>query len=361
MIFVQSLRVFLTLVVVAHHAAQPAGPATNNWMVTDPDARRILAPLLAWNSAYFMGFFFLIAGYFVEVTIERKGLARFVVSRMIRLGLPLVLLVAVIYPALLHYLSGGRGGLIGYFRDHYDLATDHYFGPLWFVAHLLIYSLVYAAIRGPLRRAVRPRAAMPVPGHRAILIYALGLGAATAAAHLLYPGIHWVTILWVVPADPAHLPQYVSLFAIGIVAGKGQWFTRIDRAVAYRWAALGVIAFSAALVAGRYIAPDEHPRAAAVLWAVLEPFVCVGTILGLLSAFRDHLSRPGRVLAWAAASSYGVYLVHLPVIIVLQGAAREVDASAILRVAVVAVVAILASYLIVLALRLVPPIRVVIG
>ncbi len=64
--FVQWLRVFLISLVVAHHAAQPYGPTGGEWAVSDPASSDLLLPFFAINAAFFMGFFFLVSGYFVS-------------------------------------------------------------------------------------------------------------------------------------------------------------------------------------------------------------------------------------------------------------------------------------------------------
>jgi hypothetical protein len=32
------------------------------------------------------------------------------------------------------------------------------------------------------------------------------------------------------PAEPAHLPQYMAFFAVGLVAYRGEWFLRMPTA-----------------------------------------------------------------------------------------------------------------------------------
>ena len=51
---IEWLRVFLTVIVVLHHAAQPNGPASNAWVLDNPLNRQILLPFISLNSAYFM-------------------------------------------------------------------------------------------------------------------------------------------------------------------------------------------------------------------------------------------------------------------------------------------------------------------
>ena len=50
----------------------------------------ILGLFVITNQAYIMGFLFLLAGYFTPGSLERKGYARFLSDRFLRLGLPLL-------------------------------------------------------------------------------------------------------------------------------------------------------------------------------------------------------------------------------------------------------------------------------
>ncbi len=58
-----------------------------------------------------MGFFFLLAGYFTPAALERKGYARFIGDRFLRLGLPLLAFGLVLGPltAALVTLAQGDG------------------------------------------------------------------------------------------------------------------------------------------------------------------------------------------------------------------------------------------------------------
>jgi len=59
------LRVALTFLVIAHHAAQAYGPTGGGWPIFNDERSAILGPFFSVNAAFFMGLFFLIAGYFV--------------------------------------------------------------------------------------------------------------------------------------------------------------------------------------------------------------------------------------------------------------------------------------------------------
>ena len=91
--YIDNLRIFLSLLVVAHHWALANG-APGDWYNGEsnlgPFGTLVLSQFVAVNQAFFMGFFFLISGYLVPNSYDRKGGRRFLKERAIRLGIPLI-------------------------------------------------------------------------------------------------------------------------------------------------------------------------------------------------------------------------------------------------------------------------------
>ena len=88
------LRGYMTVLVLFHHAAITYG-AIGGWYYHEvkPAASlqgTLLVLFCTTNQAYFMGLFFLIAGYFTPSAIARKGSRRYLADRALRLGLPLL-------------------------------------------------------------------------------------------------------------------------------------------------------------------------------------------------------------------------------------------------------------------------------
>ena len=94
-----NLRIYLTILVILHHTALAYGGA-GVWGVRDPGVDEI-SPLIftifgAINQSYFMSAFFLLAGYFTPRSLERKGAGTFLIDRLIRLGIPLLVYTTLI-------------------------------------------------------------------------------------------------------------------------------------------------------------------------------------------------------------------------------------------------------------------------
>jgi fucose 4-O-acetylase-like acetyltransferase len=289
--------------------------------VRNPGSIALLGPLFAVNAAFFMGLFFLVSGYFVPGPFARQGAAVYAKGRLVRLGIPLVVMMAGIFFPLAWAGYHGPLGPVRFFAQTYFTNPNAAVGHMWFVADLLVFTLAWVAWR--VWRGA-PRTPVPaLPSHAALVAYAVGLGLVTALVRVRYPVDRWVTWL-VLPSEPAHLPQYLSLFAIGIVASRGEWFDGFPRRAGLTWLAIGVgaaLAFYGAAAAGCLpaLVATGGWRSGNLVWSVWEAFICVGLCVGLVVGFREFMDRPSARLAGLAESTYAVYVVHVPIVVVLQG------------------------------------------
>ncbi len=101
-LYIDRLRSVMTAFVILHHTAITYG-AVGGWFYYELHPSGSISSLLltmfcATNQAYFMGFFFLLAGYFTPASLERKGYAGFIGDRFLRLGLPLLAFILFLGP-----------------------------------------------------------------------------------------------------------------------------------------------------------------------------------------------------------------------------------------------------------------------
>ena len=361
--YVQWLRVLLTILVVAHHSADPYVPiGGGDWsaIVDDPASSDLLQTLFVFNRTFFMGFFFLVSGYFLDASLARNGPWGVIRNRLIRLGIPLVVISVFVFGSGFYALYGeGLGYFVYIFRDYIGGGNVE-FGHLWFIAHLLIYAVVYVLLRTlfPMLGTVGSRS--DPPGHVAILIYALAIGAIMALVRLTWPIDTWVRFFGLVRGEPARMPFYLTLFTIGIIAGRANWFARLPSSVAVPWFAAGALIFAtlAVLATPRLAQPDTTFMR--IAWGFLEPVVGLGMILGLLVLFRRYLASPGPWLRRLEGNIYGIFLIHLFVVIGLQLALLDVEWPALMKFFAVTIGTLAISYPIIALLRRIPGVAAVI-
>ena len=171
MYFVDNLKVALTVLVIAHHVGQAYGPTGGWWPIQESARADVLGPLFTVDRSFFMSLFFLISGYLMVASYDRHGPATFLRSRLVRLGVPLVLFFFLVIPVqqyLCHRWTTDIAGLsfARYYVDFYfgfgerpagwtgPAWPELNFGHLWYVEHLLILSVLYAILRVVFKRPV---------------------------------------------------------------------------------------------------------------------------------------------------------------------------------------------------------------
>ncbi len=121
--------------------------------------------------------------------------------------------------------------------------------------------------------------------------------------------------------EPYHLTQYVMLFAAGILAYREGWMDAIPKAVAKLWSGvvilLVILLLFVSIVDNGYFILGRL-LAMAFLGSFWVSFMCVSTSIALLSLFKNRFNSQSPITKALADNTFTVYLIHLPVIIVLQ-------------------------------------------
>jgi surface polysaccharide O-acyltransferase-like enzyme len=346
--FVDHLRVFLTILVVIHHLAITYG-AVAIWYYVEPPQNPITPMvtglLVLLNQAFFMGAFFLIAGYFTPGAYDRKGANAFLRDRFVRLGIPLLVYTLLIHPLVsfagYSYLPEVfRPGPLLSFQQVYLLTFGP--GPLWFVEALLLFGVLYALWRRLTRQRPSPATRLGAPPtYPAIIAFTLILTGVTFLFRIGVPMGLYLPIIGFPTAS--HLPQYIGLFIVGSLAYRSAWFQRMPGRV-------GKVGFGAAIGATVLLVPPalgDITEGAflggmnwqAFVYALWESIFCVGMCLGLLTLFRKRFNQQRAIGCFLSTNAYTAYIIHAPVIVGLAIALRAVQIDSLLKFALVTLIA----------------------
>jgi peptidoglycan/LPS O-acetylase OafA/YrhL len=346
--------VVLTALVVFHHAAITYGAAGGWYLREAPEGSNLgLTLFVTLNQAFFMGFFFLIAGYFTPASYDRKGPWRFAIDRLIRLGLPLLVFGFVLDP-LTDALARAHS-VQGVFVIWGRMMSRFWFssGPLWFAQALLNFAAAYMVWRAVTRPVARPD--RPLPGHGAIFLSAVAVGVAAFLLRLVFPVGETVSNLLF-----GYFASYIFLFVAGIAAARGRWLERVDLSLAAPWLVVSAAALLLLLVAIALGGPGGYSggwTVKAAIYAFFEPFFAWGVILGLLWLFRTRLNVATRWSAFLAARAYTVYIIHAPVLVGTALALQPLSAPPLVKFLLAGTLACCASVLVGSAMLLVPGAR----
>jgi glucan biosynthesis protein C len=372
--FVDNLRILLTVLVVLHHLVSSYG-GPGDWYYKEGRLDAIPLTVLTWfmvvNQSFFMGSFYLLAGYFAPGSYDRKGRARFLIDRLVRLGIPLVVYGLIINPFVRYAAEvgiwalnrnflkvWGRNGAYWkyaarFLRDRRGSAV----GPMWFVEALLIFTLIYWAWRVLARPApVRSQRESEPPTNLAIAVFALAQGLVTFIVRTRWP-IGWS--LEPLGLQFAYFPQYIGVFVAGTIAYRRNWFRGIPDAVGTLWqrvALVLIVLFPVILRAGGgkvdpFLGGLRWEAAVLALW---EQFLGVAMMVSLLVLFRTRFNQQGRLAKAMAASSYAAFILHSPVLVLLAVGIKRVQQPPLLKMALLAPVAVFLCFYIGYLLRKLP-------
>jgi hypothetical protein len=345
----------MTAFVILHHTAITYG-ASGSWFYNElhPSAEPssiLLTLFCATNQAYFMGFFFLLAGYFTPGSLERKGYGQFIGDRFTRLGIPLLAFIFILGPltAAMVAAHDGKGfwNVFPYLWNHAVIIN----GPLWFAQALLIFSLAYCAYRAAVGTSLAQshRTPNPVPAYSRWLISATLVGAASLAIRQFVPlGKN------VIGLQLGYFAPYIFLFATGIAAWRRDWIRHLQWKHARPWivtllAAWPLMPISIA-IAVRVFPPGKANFGGghtwpAIMYAFWDPFVSWGLIAAWLLIARAYLNKTSAFWSWLNRRAYAVYVIHPPVLVCISLLLHSFVAPAILKFTITGTLSCIATWL----------------
>jgi hypothetical protein len=380
------LRAFITLLVLAHHAAlayHPFPPGRGTTLVAQPrwwEAFPVVDPhkwmgwtfFVGFNDVFFMSLMFFLSGLFVQHSIERKGVGRFLNDRLLRLGLPFVLAAAIIaplayYPAYLQMPSSA--GVAGYWQQWRALGNWPA-GPAWFIWVLLVFDVVAAAlfafapkVMARIGRVVSASPDRPI---------ALFLSVAVVSAITYIPmAIHFSAERWSVFGpfffQTSRIFHYLAYFLIAIAVGTtamSRGFFARDGKLARRWplwtTAMVLIYFALAAAFITMISGVGKSLPWGPLLGILWVLSCAASCFGFMSLFARFTTKRRAVFDSLTENAYGMYLIHYAFVSWLQYALLPASLSGFVKGVVVTLGTIVLSWGTTAALRRIPAVARVI-
>lgn len=302
------------------------GPSPLPWH--DDRSTPLADLLMAFIHAFRMPVFFILAGFFVALLVQRRGMRAMVRNRAQRLALPFAVFWPPIYVVCgllaLLFLHRMQRGTWGIDRSLLPSGTSIPQGPstmhLWFLWMLLWFSVLTAPTQWLLQR-------LPAVLPRTLSLAFARLGLAPWGFIVLALPLAWVGSFYgdgLVKPSGHFLPPLTEwlhnglFYVFGVVLHHHQkvLFAQYQRRwPMYAGAGLGFFLVTGALF-DMVIQPAPHAIAYLPFWIALAYNACAWLwSFALIGLFLERLQRPHRWLAYLADSSYWVYLVHMPLTI----------------------------------------------
>jgi surface polysaccharide O-acyltransferase-like enzyme len=374
--FLDHLRAFLIILVIMGHLAITYGAIGSFYYhdTTNTLTSYVLTILVMIGQAFSMGLFFLISAYFTPVAYDHKGTGLFLRDRLLRLGLPLLIYDILIEPFVV-YMAAGFPGSYWHFYSTYLLSLPGIGqGPVWFLELLLIFVVCYALWRvGAARwshahpqktaptRSTTPARSHPYPTTGEMLLFIAGLALLTFVVRIWFPQNWWFGPLNLMFA---YVPQYLSLFIVGLVASRRGWITNMPDAVGKRWLWVALFDFvllllSFVLVVLAGLAGSMDAFLGGFHWQALytafwEAIMCVSLCTGLLVFFRKHVNRQGSVWNFLSANAYAAYIFHPLILVSLAYGLHFVTLYPLLKYGIAVLIAVPCCFALGALVRMIP-------
>ena len=317
------LRLLGICAVLVIHVGEVFNP-WDEWHVSSPERSRLAGEVVVFFAPWIMPLLMLLAGWSSWYALQRRSARRFAGERVLRLGLPLLLGVFVLVLPQVYLERRMRGQFDGslvafvprFFEGVYprgNLSWHH----LWFLAHLLVYSLVAL----PLFRHWDSES-----GRHQLRRVAAWCAGPFGLLWLAAPLVLERHVLWWLLSDSTALASDWANHAILLVAYVYGYMLAAEPALAqdvdhqWRSALVFAVAMSAALwaLAWRGALPNHLPQPYSAGYLAFWSIYGVGAwawLVALLGLARRRTWTTSALFEWARARSYAWYLVHQLIVV----------------------------------------------
>jgi hypothetical protein len=199
--------------------------------------------------------------------------------------------------------------------------------PYWFISLLLFFFIIFAIIY-TLKKRFSSSSSVQEKTHSGktmllvmllVCFLSIIISLSNYMFHYPYPN-PWVIIAGILQFQAWRLPVYTIYFTLGIYAFSRNWFVKDNTFPSHPllWISICIILSFAYLVIFKSYISHLDSVELRFMTGLLGSFVrAIFLILFTNFAFR-YWNRPNKINETLAANSYNIYLVHLPLVVVLQ-------------------------------------------
>ena len=360
-LYIDNLRTFLVILVMLLHIAVTYGPI-GFWYYYERTgllSTYLLGFFVSFNQAFLLGLFLMISAYFIIPSYDRKGPDLFIRDRFRRLGIPLLFYIIIIGPFLIYiqkiFITKEKVNFLYFYYNFIIKNIIIEAGPLWFLQALLIFSIFYILLMEIIKKVQKKKAVfekknLDFPQNYKIILFIILLAIVTFLVRIRFP-----IATSIINLQLCFLPQYVSLFILGIFAYRNNWFEKITYRKAIFW--LSVLIFTILLwpvllfFSGTFkdaditlIAGGLHWQA--FLYGLLEAIIAISASISIIYFFKKKLNRRNNLFGSLYKSAYTVFIIHPLIIVPLSYSIKELDIHPLIKFSVVAIISIPLSFII---------------
>jgi peptidoglycan/LPS O-acetylase OafA/YrhL len=337
-----ALRAIALLLGVMLHAAMSfiPSPVLPIWIVADNQPTPVMAVLFFAIHLFRMATFFLIAGYFAHLLLERRGTWGFAKNRLVRIAGPLVIFWTPVFAGIIACLLWAvwirNGNSFPPGPPPPAMTVENFpLTHLWFLWVLLLFYAALLAGRG-LIGALDRNGRLAAGADKAMRLLVTPWGLPLVAAPLaltLYLKPDWFMWFGVPTPDTGLIPNLAATVAFGIAFLLGFLIRRQSNAllatVARHWVFYALLALglgtASLMLAGGPVPNLLVPPTRSLLNASVYALAVYASAFAALALALRFLSGVRPAFRYLADASYWIYIVHLPIVMAFQVLLHDLD------------------------------------
>lgn len=322
--YLDNLKTFLTILVIVAHCAITYGKI-GSWYYEERTDSAItnltLIIFVAIIQCFTMGLFFFISGYFAQMTIDKLGKLKFINSRLIKVGIPLLAFTFILNQFLVYIYDLKFHDVNPNYFSFLILSIKNLYvspGITWFLEALLLFNMLHCLLNFKIFTKFNSMALST----KNIIFYVLIISFATFLMRIKY---NLNTTFLALPVT--YLLKYITLYFFGAMAFKNQWFEYLTTKKVYRLnikilaSLLFIVPFVFFLGGAAKGNIDSFMFGAtwqACFYAFWETYIGIVLSIVLINYFKHKVEFTNSIMSAMSRSAYAVYIFHVFVLMLIS-------------------------------------------
>jgi len=357
--YIDNLRSLMIIFVIMVHAAVTYS-GFGMWYYVEKTELDFITTLVfglfqSFTQAYFMAFLFMIAGYFIPESFDRKGASAFMKDRLFRLGIPTLVYIIILHPIAVK-ISHPEVNAVKYLLSGItELDAFGWTGPLWFAVALIIFSGFYTIFRIMFKDKVMPK--LTEINIITVLKLVVIISVSAFIIRIFLP-----VGTSIVNMQISYFAAYIVMFVIGIMARRSDLFSLISLSTGKKYFTAAFLAglplWGVLMVFGGPLQGDFSINGGltwqSAVYSIWESFFCVTISIALIGIFRAKSNVKNRIQKIMADNSFGVYVFHPPLLILVSVIFGGVALHPLLKFTAVLLITVPLCFSFSIAVRIIP-------
>lgn len=386
LVFFNNLRTFTIILVIAFHASLSFLPG-NTWYVNDTSKHVMTGIIISILDVFIMPVLFFLSGYFVIQSYISRGFVNFVRSKLKLLFVPYIVFAVISCPIIsyiglinlnikhdllfknyfyffIHYIKSAFSLNYGFYNK-ISLANEGIFNIsyLWFLLILLIFFLITAIFFyfTKIEKEYLSNKKINIGGFFSSIYTMYGMlfiisFVAFYSVNIILPDkslfgdTPWYRITPLLSFQTSRLVMYITFYIAGIYSYYNELFTKkIDsKRIILLWITLSLLSVLILLkIMSVYFINNVPGKELKLLYSLAHVLLAVSITGLLITLFFKYQNKTSSLKKSLSDNSYNMYLVHLPLVIIIQQLMSKFsNLNCFLELLIIFVISTTCSYLI---------------